>query len=135
MVVKYEDGEYKFDFAEKVEGYTPEVKEDPIVFSVFPPDTCSLTNTGSEQKSDFNDAFYVASSPGLIDIEAQSAQYGNNRIRLTSSNLKFSKDEVDYLTVSNTGVLSNLKVGTDSYKLVFLNNVNLVTEQSDAGVY
>jgi len=135
VVVRYysEENKYKFDFVKKVEGYTAAEKEDPFVFSVSPHDTCSLTGAWGNER---NDAFYVASNPGLIDIEAQSAQHGINKIRLNSSNLSLSKDEIDYLTISNTGVLSNLKVGTDNYKLVFLNDTTLVTEHvPNAGVY
>lgn len=135
MVVSYysEENKYKFDFVKKVEGSTLADKELPFVFSVFPHETASLTDTGREQE---NDAFYKRTSPGLIDIEAQSAQYGINRIRLNSSNLSLSKDEIDYLTISNTGALSSLKVGTSNYELVFLNDVDLVAEHvPGAGIY
>lgn len=115
---------YKFDFVRKVEGSTAADKEDSFVFSVSPHETCSLTNTGREQE---NDAFYqrgkvIIKGESMTDIDSALSVL---QIGGTSNNL----------TISNTGALSSLKVGTDNYKLVFLNDVNLVTEHSGAGVY
>lgn len=108
----------------KVEGSTAADKEDSFVFSVSPHETCSLTNTGREQE---NDAFYqrgkvIIKGESMTDIDSALSVL---QIGGTSNNL----------TISNTGALSSLKVGTDNYKLVFLNDVNLVTEHSGAGVY
>ena len=108
----------------RVEGLFAEDKEGPFVFSVSPHDTCSLTNTGRKQE---NDAFYqrgkvIIKSESMTDIDSALSVL---QIGGTSNNL----------TISNTGALSSLKVGTNNYKLVFLNDVNLVTEHSDAGVY
>jgi P pilus assembly chaperone PapD len=119
-----EEEPYKFDFVKKVEGNAPTDKEDPFVFSVSPHETCSLTNTGREQE---NDAFYqrgkvIIKGESMTDIDSALSVL---QIGGTSNNL----------TISNTGALSSLKVGTNNYKLVFLNDVNLVTEHSDAGVY
>ena len=94
----------------------------------------------------------ITVNPSTVTIDAGSTTYGNNRITLTSSNLKFSKDEVDYLTVSNTGVLSSyspsesgssnlnwkiekdyayfpsLHIANPIRRLVFLNNVKLTSD-------
>ncbi len=107
-----EDDEYKFDFVEKVEGYTVEEKEDSFVFSVSPHDTCSLAAGGREGKLFFNDAF---KSEPMTNIDSALSVSGNLQIGGTSNNL----------TISNRGVLSSLKVGTDNYELVYLNGVNL----------
>lgn len=131
---------YKFDFVRKVEGSTAADKEDSFVFSVSPHETCSLTNTGREQE---NDAFYqrgkvIIKGESMTDIDSALSVL---QIGGTSNNL----------TISNTGVLSSyspsgsgssnlnweigknqaefpaLKIGSPNYKLVFLEDVDLVT--------
>lgn len=119
VAVKYEDGEYKFDFAEKVEGYTALVKEDPIVFSVSPHNTASLTEAWGNEG---NDAFYqrdkITIKSGSTDIDSALSVSGDLGVR------------------GDISTLSGLQIGSPNYKLVFLNNVNLVTEHVPyAGVY
>ena len=114
---------YKFDFVRKVEGILPTDKEDSFIFSVSPHDTASLTDTGGAQG---NDAFYqrgkvTIKSESMTDIDSALSVSGNLEV---GGGLQIGRTS-NNLTVSNTGVLSNLKVGTDNYELVYLNGVDL----------
>ena len=119
VVVKDEDGVYKFDFVKKVEGYTAADKEDLFVFSVSPHNTSSLTGTGRGQE---NEAFYqrasvTIKSETMTDIDIALSVSGNLEV------------DGDILTTSG------LQIGSPNYRMVFLNDVDLVTEHNDASVY
>jgi hypothetical protein len=120
-----EEEPYKFDFVKKVEGLFAAEKENSFVFSVSPHETCSLTNTGREQE---NDAFYQC---GKVTIKSESTTDIDSALSV-SGNLEVGGElEVDGDILTTSG----LQIGSPNYKLVFLNDVDLVTEQFGGGVY
>lgn len=118
-MIKYEEDKYKFDFVKKVEGQTAAEKEDPFVFPVSPHNTSSLTGTGRGQE---NEAFYqrasvTIKSETMTDIDIALSVSGNLEVG------------------GNIFTASGLQIGSPNYRMVFLNDVDLVTEHNDAGVY